>query len=545
VGLTADAAAQRERFLDGLAGFAAAVSGTYGDEGPQILSSLDTMAGGLTEWDRSVAALEGRVASEAARASTDAGAGLRLTLAQMYLDRRRPADAVRELDAVAAVWSRRADVHGLRALAFDAMGRSAEAARAFAEAWTLDRDEPVAAYNLLRRATPAPPEAEQARQALFRAYERLAPEGARKNAAVFPEPGFLADAAPVLPYAVYANGYARAAEGDYHAAILELRAAAAADPLLADPAAATEGLRLGAAALRAERHAEARAHFESALASAPQSSEAHRLLGLAYWAEYRYDESVQHLQHAVRANRHNERARLALARVLVDAGRDADAERTLRETIEAFPQSGQARWWLGWLYESRHDLAGARRQFEVAAAGGVLAGRGSLAASIGRLARTAGDFPGASEAFETRVGLSPNAAGAHKELAGAYLAQDRVDEAQAELIAAVLIAPDDADARAAIGQTLLDAGRAEEAVTSLWHAIALKPGHAEARYALGMALSRLGRAAEASRELEAFEAAQREAIADRRRQMAKEVQEEEARWRASQGSREGSRGDAR
>ena len=124
----------------------------------------------------------------------------------------------------------------------------------------------------------------------------------------------------------------------------------------------------------------------------------------------------------------------------------------------------------------------------------------------------------------------------HKDLAGALLQQDRAEEAFVELIAALLIDPLDAGAHAGIGQIHLNAGRYDEAVTALRRAVELSATYTEARYALATALMRLGNTQEAARELERVEQAQRQMLADRRRNMSLDVLKEEAALRAAEGN---------
>jgi tetratricopeptide (TPR) repeat protein len=324
------------------------------------------------------------------------------------------------------------------------------------------------------------------------------------------------------------------AQGQHEDAIRRFRQAAATDPLLTDPAAGTEPMRAAAAAMKQNRLSEARTHLEAALARAPDSSEAHRLLGIVSWAAQQEALSIRHLETAIRVNPRDERSRLALARVHSTAGRYEDAERVLRLTIDDFPESALARWWRGSLYDVLHRVPEARREYELAAAA-ALAGEGPLYAAIGRLARIEADFEGAVQAFTRQVRVMPHDAAARRQLASAYLEQDRVDEAFAELQAALAIDPRDAEAYAAIGQLHLDAGRDVDALAALRRALDLKPALAEARYALAASLMRLGRSEEAARELEAFERIQRQALAKQRKEMAEQVLKEGAALGSGQG----------
>jgi tetratricopeptide (TPR) repeat protein len=532
------AAAQQGVFDEGLSELMAAVAGTYGDEGASIGPALDKMASGLAEWDRAIHAFETRLASELPGASPRAAFEMHVTLGSMYVQRGRLADALRELGAAARLDPQRADPHLLRGLVLDATGSSTEAGEAFRTAWALDASDAIKAYYVIRHAATIgeTKDVQGAREVLAAAYLRLLRNGAHTKASPFSEIDLLHDStaeALVLAPVAYAHGYTRIAHGEYNEAIAEFRNAAATDPMVADPAARSASMMRAVAALRQGRSAEARSLLEHSNAL-EDSSEAHRILGLAYWTDAQDDKSIEQLQIAIRRNPGDERARLALARVLSSAGRDSDAERALRETIQVLPGSTLARWWLGRGYERVNRFADARREYELAAAGAV-AGRSRFYASIGRLAGEAADVPGAIAAFARSVSASPNDPIGHKYLAGALLQQDRADEAFAELVAALLIDPLDADAHAGIGQIHLNAGRYEDAVAALGRAVELSADYTEARYALATALARLGRRQEAAREFERVEQAQRQTLADRRRKISLDVLREEAALRAAEG----------
>ncbi len=494
------AAAQHEVFVEGLAELTAAVAGTYGDEGVLIGRALDKMAGGLAEWDRAIQSVEARLARALPNAPPHAAFQMRVTLGGLYADRGRLADALRELDFATRLEPQRADPHLLRGLVLDASGRSTEAGEAFRKAWVLDASDPIKAYYVLRHAAAIDTkDVHAAREVLAVAYMRRLKDGARAKASPFVGIELLHDDAaetPVLAPVAYARGYTHIAHGEYNEAIAEFRKAAAIDSLVSDPA-------------------------------REDSSEADRIRGLTYWVNGQDDKSIEQLEIAIRKNPRDERARLALARVLSSAGRDSDAEHALRETIQILPGSVLARWWLAQGYERVNRFADARREYELASAGAV-AGRSWVYASIGRLAQDAVDFPVAVDAFAHAVAARPNDPMGHRQLAGLFLQQDRADEAFGELVAALLIDPLDVVAHAYIGQIYLNAGRYDDAVTAPRRALELSAGYTDARYALATALARLGHTQEASREFERVEQAQRQMLADRRRQMAVDVLKEEA-----------------
>jgi tetratricopeptide (TPR) repeat protein len=531
------AAAQPRVFLDGIFELTTALEGTFGDEGARIAPALDRMGNALAEWDRTIREFEDRVASASTNASPQEAVDLRMTLARIYTERGRVADALRQLDAVNSLEPRRPEVLVLRGLVLDAYSKSIEADEAFRSAWIIEPHDPITAYYAVRHSatTRTPQDVERARDVMDVAYQKILKEAARPTVLPFgiSHSQQKPTDAPVLPLARYAKGYARLVARDYDGALAELRTAAASDPLVTDPSARSVPIMRAVAALREGRLAEARSLFDEA-DPRPDSSEAHRILGLIYWASADYAQSVEQFTSAIDRDPRDERSRLARARVLSLSGRDADAERALLETIQAFPDASLAHWSLGLLYERLNRHADARREIEYATAGAVV-GRADLYAAIGRLAGSATDVPAAIDAFMRAVDANPNDPAAHKYLAGALLQQDRVNDAFIEFVATLLIDPLDGDAHAGIGRIHLDAGRYADAVAALSRAVGVTPDHAEARYALATALTRLGKTQEAAREFDRVEEAQRRAFAERRRTMSLDVLKEEAALRVAEG----------
>jgi tetratricopeptide (TPR) repeat protein len=297
---------------------------------------------------------------------------------------------------------------------------------------------------------------------------------------------------PLVPLAIYRRGFEQLASGDVRSAIAEFRRAASTDPLV----------RGG-------------------------PSEAQRVQGLRAWAASEFDKSIDQLEAAIRLNPGDERSRLALSRVFTAAGRDTDAVRVLEDTLRVMPASGRAHWWLATSYERVNRFADARREYEQAVTAAV-AGRSQLLGIVGRLASAAADGPGAIDALTRAVASDPGNPQWHRLLAGAYLLEDRPDDAMAEFMEALRIDPRDADAHLGVGQIHLNAGRNAEAVDALRRAAALKPDSTDAAYALATALTRLGKPSEAAPYFERVEQAQRQRLAERRRQLLLDIQREEA-----------------
>ena len=571
VALPRPADAQQTAFLQGLSELTAAFEGTYGDEGTRIGAALDSMSAALAAWDREIEAAESELRATPATASPSLVVERHLSLGRMYADRGRLADALAEFDAAGRLAPTRADVQVLRGLALQEQGTPSTAIEAFKRAHTLDPGDPVTAYYLFheerRSGVPGDRAAaisgnvsavREASEALAAAYTKLLQakpstfalratvdkqktEERRSGvpgdrAAPFTRLAPLPSAAtgpPILPPAAYSQAFHDLARGQYDRAIAEFRRAAAGDPLITDPAAGSGLMVRAFGALRQGRVADARSLLE---ASGPprDSSEAHRALGLVYWAQSEFDRSIASLTTAMSLSPRDERARIALARVLNAAGRNGDAEGALRETIRLLPDSVLAHWWLALAYEEVHRPADARQEVEQVTAAASF-GESQLHAAVGRFAVGAADGPAAIDAFARAAGANPNDPAMHRLLARTLLVHDRPEEALAEFVAVLLIDPLDAAAHAGIGQIHLQKGRNADAVDALRRATDLAPADSETRYALATALERLGRTQEAAQHFARVEQAQRQALADRRRELSAASLKQEAALRIAEG----------
>ena len=529
-------AAQQTAFTQALAELTEAIEGVYGDEGARIGPALDRMSAALTVWNRDIEAAEAAVGTAAAGASQAETITRRISLARMYADRGRFADALSQLDAAGALDRRRAAGHVLRGLVLRALRRHVEAAEAFQSARTIDPRAPLTAYYAFQSATAIgnATTAEDTRKALADAYRALAKGAAGGTPVVFARMAtnqLPADGPPLLPLAAYRQPYSSLAQGEYDTAIAEFRRVSALDPLVTDPASrATAG---AVAALRQGRLMEARSLLEHSGALG-RSSEAHRILGLIYWAESDYDKALEQISSAIRLWPKDERARLALSRILSSAGKDAEAATALEETLQVLPDSALAHWWLALSHERVNRFADARREFALAASGAV-AGESQLHAAVGRSASAAADVPGAIASLTSAVAANPNDGAMHKHLAASLVQQDRAGEAFVEFVAALLINPGDAEAHAGIGRIHLNAGRDADAADALRRATEIAPADHDARYALANALVRLGRTQEAAEHFTRVEQAQRQMLADRRRTLSHDVLKEEAALRTAEG----------
>ncbi|HEY1303962.1 MAG TPA: tetratricopeptide repeat protein [Vicinamibacterales bacterium] len=518
--MSANVSAQKDPFIDAFIAFHSNLAGTYGDEGRLVASSLEEMAARLAAWEAETRKAETELKAQSPQASSD--------LALLYLDAGRRDDALTAIEAAIQIEPKRAAFHMFRGLIVDASGRDAEAVRSFTVAANVAPEDPIAAYALVARlAGESNQDDIQPQIATLLSASRRARPTLR---APFIPVALIDDRAaetPIFSPAQYSDGFTSIAHGRYQEAIARFRTAFGRDPLMSDPASRSEEMAEGIAALRQRRVAAAIERLESAAASWPKSSEAHRILGAAYAANRNHMQSVAHLDTAVRLAPRDERARVALGRELADAGKTQDAERSLRETIAMLPSSGQARWALADLYERAGRGLDAIRELEAAATLTVLAGKGRLYWRIATLAYLVQDFDRVSNALFHRARLIPNEAGAHKDLGLAYNRAGRQDQALAELIMASLLGFEDSEMLGVIGQIHLNAGRYTAAEEVLRRAVAQQPDSAQAHYTLGSTLLRLGKTDEAKVELAEFQRLRTAATEDQRRTFELELRKRE------------------
>jgi tetratricopeptide (TPR) repeat protein len=527
--LPATAAAQKGAFIEALIEFDSALSGTYGDEGPRVEAALDRMAVALEAWYT-----ESRAAEAALRAASDSS-----TLARFFLNEGRPADALEAVDAAIRLEPERPGLHMLRGVLLSAADRDAEALASFERAWALDPNDVVNAYLLADGMSTRPSEPPERQLAsLLAAFGPAA--GASTRRAPFIQVGLIDDSASEVPRfsrAAYADGVAALANGRYVEAIGLFRVAAAGDPLVADRVARFGRAAEGVAALRQGLVSDALAHLEAAVAAAPSSSEARRLLGAAHAASGNVDASVKDLAEAIRLAPEDERAPVAMARVLMEVGRIQEAERVLLDTLHLLPASGRARWALADLYELTGRRVDAIDQLEQAASLEMIAGKTALLWRLANLAHHVLDEERFVSVLARRTRLMRNDPFAHRSLGLAYHRAGRDAEALIELLASSYLGHEDALTAAVMGRIHLNAGRLTMAETVLRRAVAMAPDSAEARYALARTLLRAGKEEEGQQQLAEFQRLQETALQQQRQKYENDLRELTERLRGQEKGR--------
>ena len=498
-------------FVEALQQFTRAQAGTFGDEGAPLLRSVTSMSEALQRWDRAVQQFQADANRSVPAAEKD------LAVATVLLDRHRIEDALRALKAAENQDDSRAGIYTLQALAYAASNRPGEAARALRRASALDPDNPATLYTLTQHLARIgqPEDAARARRDFQRALKKrdAASNGSQPGATPFERVDLLrqiAGVAPIFPQARYVEGYAALRTGDYATAIRRFSDASPNDPLVAgDPVARDRIVRAGSM-IREGRLSAALEELQRVSAGTPDHAEAHRLLGLTHWLGDQHGKSIEHLRTAIRLAPEDERARVALADVLAEDRRLAEAERELSQALESGLPSGVGRYRLAQLYERQSLLPRAASSFHDSEAFGPIIGRDEFYRGLGSLLVNQADFDGAVAAYTRRIEVNPNNGEAHRQLGEIYFLQGQDEEALAEFLTATWLDPRDARAYAAAGQVHVRMLDYADASVALERALSLDPGLREARYALGTSLMRLGRTEDARRELEIFQRDQSE-----------------------------------
>ena len=514
----AEANQRKQIFVGALRQLTVALAGTFGDEGPRVRSSIESLDAALAEWDRSILAFEARL-RQASRP-----AEFHMALGAVYLDRDRMEEALREFIEASRLDPSRADAHTFQALSSALLNKPTVAAQALAKASSLNPGNRALLYSEARQLALAG-QPDQAGETLRRFIQSLPLQSIDRSAseaggAPFERVALLrqvAGVAPIFPPALYADAFKLLTQGAYREAVDRMKQLAARDPLN-DGWSQGDELARGSAALRNGDVQSALAHLKAAIESAPSRAEAHRILAVAYRENDQRDKSIEELRTAIRLNPRDERARISLADALNAAGQDGDAERVLREATESFPAAGQVHYNLGRLYRLMAKNLDAVHAFERAAALNPLVGLDNLYETIGAIHVVEGNFDSAMDALQKRVDVSPNNAEAHRKLGEVYLQQNRADEALGEFLVALLVDPRSAQTYAGIGQLQLQRGKYVEAAEASRRAVALDPALRAARYSLGSALLRLGRTEEGRKEIFEFEQLQAEARAREERE---------------------------
>jgi tetratricopeptide (TPR) repeat protein len=378
--------AQLEAFVQAVRGLADAAGQTEPARSTDIRSAADRMAATLAEWNRNISALEGRVSRESAGAPNDGTYRLHVELGVAYRVRGRVADALRELDAAAALRPSSSDVQMLRALTLEAAGRPAEAGKAFLDAWHLDAANPVKAYYVTERLNAGDvAERARARAVLTDTYQHLGLDATRPGAAPFAALNAIPDdllRAPAVAGSAVAAGFALLAANKYDDAVAAFRRTNEAP---GDHAAETENARreeratlartlagrnvavIGVARL-AQIEGDPAVAIEAlttALRFSPNDPDIHQELASVYTAQGRADDAFCELMAALLINPRDAGAHSAIGQLYLDSGRDAEAVAAFSRALELMPGYYETRYALATAHTRLGHTAEAARQLDL------------------------------------------------------------------------------------------------------------------------------------------------------------------------------------
>lgn len=500
----------RADFLDALGAFSLALDGTYGDEAPRLSSALDSMAAALSRWDGSIQSRERAMAAEIGRADPQLAARMHLALGGVYLDRLRVNDALREFAAARTSDPTRPEVPLLQWIVHDQMtGDRTAATDALKSAHAFSPKDPLRTYLLARQLMEG-----DERQTGLELLQQVqhAGAGASGNAMPFIRVDLVREIPgidPFVPPVLYADGFASLQKGDLPRAIAQLRESLRRDPLMTIKA-SDDPIVLAAAAFRNGLVSEARAQLEAALAQSPDRAEAHRVFAMVDLADGESARGIGRLRTAVRLNPGDERARLVLANALADGDLLDDAEQSLKDTLQALPSSGRARYRLGLIHQRQGKRADALRELRATLSHTPLLGANTVYRMIGTLQRDEQDLDAAAASFAARVDLVPGDHDAHRDLGEVYLRQGDHAQARAEFEIALVVDPSDVQAFTSLAQVFLREGHAPEAAEASRRALEIDPSHREARYVHATSLMRMGLVDEGTAEMQVFQRLQAE-----------------------------------
>jgi tetratricopeptide (TPR) repeat protein len=247
-------------------------------------------------------------------------------------------------------------------------------------------------------------------------------------------------------------------------------------------------------ALKAGDTATAITGLEKILANAPASSEAHLLLGQAYYRAGQKDKAQEQWMAAFQLN--------PAAVPLLDS-QDADEWLKVGNAHASLNQLDQALAAYQTALKIRPDTAAALTNI-----GTVYYQQGKFDEAAQQMHKALAIDPGDAETHymlgatyvQQALGIEPN--GAETPMLGATsVQQQKLDEAEKSFNKAIELKPDLAEAYTGLGNVQLARKNTDEAVKTLQKATALKPDQAEAWLALGQAYAAQGNTTEAGQAL--------------------------------------------
>lgn len=245
---------------------------------------------------------------------------------------------------------------------------------------------------------------------------------------------------------------------------------------------------------------EAKAQYQKALASFPESADAHGGLGSLYFKEGHLDEAINEYQKALEISSDLVEVHNNLGRCLLHEGRVDEAIAQFEMIVQLRPGSVNYRNALGAAYAKKGLWDAATVQFEKS-----IEIEPTLAEAhndLGYCFLQTGHLDEAIAENRIAVRLEPGSATYLDALANALCQKGSFDEAALEYKKALELRPHDAEACNNLGYCLQQTGRLDDAIVQYRAAIESQPGFAEAYFNLGNAYREKKMASQAANSYE-------------------------------------------
>lgn len=292
------------------------------------------------------------------------------------------------------------------------------------------------------------------------------------------------------------EGQLDARAGNLTAAIAAYRKAMAISP-------AMPGLRpnLGLVYFKNGDYRESIAIFEPMLKANPASPNAQKitlLLGMSYYGLSEYASAVPYLKRAASADAQNLNLLFTLAQSCLFAKEYPCVQDAFHRIVALNGESAQADMLMGEAMDAMQDPVGAQKEFRAAVAANPK--EPNVHFGLGYLLWTKDQYPEAAEQFQAELANDPGHLQAMLYLADAEMQIGKADDALPLLEKVVKLMPKNAMARRDLATDYANHGRNEDAIREFEEAIKLNPKDVNAHWRLARLYRTMGRTEEAKAE---------------------------------------------
>ncbi len=283
-------------------------------------------------------------------------------------------------------------------------------------------------------------------------------------------------------------------------------------------------MRLGAAAMQANRYDEAEREYRKVVSLAPEDAEGHMNLGLVLLREARVPDAIATLEKAARLEPKLPGPHMFLAIAYFEAGRLDSAKKAVDEELVLTPKNVQALTLAGTIAMAMDNPADAVSTLDRASRLSPddldlldLRGRAYQAVAkqiYQRMYQLAPDswqvhqararlydedqrYKEAADEYEAASEKNPQDLNLYDQLALEYRHLGNLDAVERTFVRERSIAPDDPRALLNLGSIQIERGRASEGLPLVKQALAKEPGNSRAYYYLGRGLTDTGNDADA------------------------------------------------